>query len=262
MNNRIKDIEVASEFTNKKALLKLFVSGALGIPWWRHCLSSRQGIPGAPSPITFKKKSKINFLFYFIILNILLTACATPNIAPDPTPEPSVHPIATPKPPLPSANLTIGPRTKLAITVYDEPELTKEVVVAGDHTISYAFLGKISVKGLTASQVEGKLKRILAKDYLVDPHVQVQVKEWGYVYIFGKVQTPGLYPMVEGMSVLEAVVAAGGFSPEALRTTIQLVRTENHEKKLYALAIRDAGQGSLNLDTPIEVQPGDSIIVY
>ena len=68
---------------------------------------------------------------------------------------------------------------------------------------------------LTISQVEKTITDRYGKDYLVNPRVNVEVLNYRPFFILGEVKNPGSYPYVNGMTVLNAVALAGGYTPRA-----------------------------------------------
>lgn len=155
----------------------------------------------------------------------------------------------------------VGPHTKLLIMVYNEPDLTEEVMVQADGTIDYSYFGKIQVEGLTPQLVQEKIVLLLLKDYLTSPQVKVKVLEFGIAYVLGKVKNPGIIRLTEYQTALEGVVSAGGFSELAQRKQLQVVRTINGEKKTFLLSLKST-EGGVDLDDKsLTLIPGDTIIV-
>jgi len=155
----------------------------------------------------------------------------------------------------------VGPNTKLSISVYNEPDLTEEVVVLPDGMINYSYVGKIKVGGLSPKQIERKLYNLLDEEYLVFPQVTVKVKEWGIVYIFGKVKNPGILKVGEQQNALQMVAAAGGFGEGAKHKVIEVIRTENNEKKIFTLPLLETKGKGLELAKSLFLLPGDTLIV-
>lgn len=155
----------------------------------------------------------------------------------------------------------VGAHTLIAISVYNEPDLSREVMVASDGTVEYPYIGKISVKGLTARQIEQKLRTLLERDYLVHPQVTVEIKKFGQIYVFGKVMNPGIVGLKGEMTALEAVAEAGGFDQRAARDWLTVVRTVNGTKETFRLSLRETEAGSLDLSQSFRLLPQDTVIV-
>jgi polysaccharide export outer membrane protein len=110
----------------------------------------------------------------------------------------------------------IGKQDLLEIRVFELEELSQTVRVGGDGRISLPLLGKVTVAGMTTSEMEEQLERLLDPRYVVDPHVTVFVKEYvsTKVAISGAVQTPGRFEMIGPMTLLDMVSQAGGLQDD------------------------------------------------
>ena len=148
----------------------------------------------------------------------------------------------------------------MEITVYQELDLTKTVRVAPDGTISFPLLGSVSVAGLTAKELEDKLTELLAQDYLVNPQVSVLIKEYAKVFVSGQVLRPGAYELKSGLSIMEAITLAGGFTEKADPTRIKLDRKEKGAEKIIYIDGTEISE-KLQKDKDILLEPNDKITV-
>ncbi len=149
----------------------------------------------------------------------------------------------------------VNPGAVLDIAVYaaGEKELEFTATVAPDSTIVVPLAGTTRVGGLQASNIAERLQAILGKDYLVNPQVLVNVKEYGgRVLVWGEVRQPGLYSLGQGLSVLSAVMMAGGFTDFASAGKARIVRTRNGSSEVVRLDIgqilKGKGQDLVLLD--------------
>lgn len=146
----------------------------------------------------------------------------------------------------------LGPGDKLRITVFGEDDLSGDYSVTSNGDLSLPLLGDVPAVGRSASTLQGDvIKRLTEGGYMVDPRVSVEVLNYRPYYILGEVEKSGEFPYVSGLSGLQAVAIAGGFSYRANR------------KKLF---IRHAGETvekeyNLNSDQPVWILPGDTIRV-
>ncbi len=151
----------------------------------------------------------------------------------------------------------------LSISVFDEPDLSlDEVRVATTGVISFPLLGEVKVVGLTATQVEQQLKKMLLDGYLKHPKVTVSIKEYRLFYVHGEVKSPGGYNYQDGLTVRKAVVLAGGFTERASKEKITLVTENNAAASRGAEGSAnslDKGMTKVDLNHP--VRPGDVITV-
>ena len=111
----------------------------------------------------------------------------------------------------------IGAGDKLEIAVFGHDDLSKIVEVRADGTINFPMIGDVPVAGRTVSEVDEAITRVLGKDYLVDPQVSVDIKEYQsqWVTILGEVRTPGRYFLKRNMRLIDLLAEAGGATKEA-----------------------------------------------
>ena len=116
----------------------------------------------------------------------------------------------------------------LRITVFGEPELSiKRVRLNDAGTFSYPFLGEISAKGLTPSQLEKVIVDGLKQGYLIDPKVSLSQIEYRAFYINGEVTKPGSYPFVPGLTLEKAIALGGGLTERASIKRVTIVRGDS-----------------------------------
>ena len=112
----------------------------------------------------------------------------------------------------------IGPRDVMTISIYAGGEKQQEssLTVSAQGTINAPFIGSIMAGGLTPTQLEKRIAAPLARDYFVDPKVNVQIAQYHSLqyYITGAVKLPGLYNMTSETTLLVLIAKAGGLSPE------------------------------------------------
>jgi polysaccharide export outer membrane protein len=132
-------------------------------------------------------------------------------------------PCAAQAPPAPvqsgdvQANYVVGPEDVLAVTVFNETQLSGRYRVENDGHFSYPFLGRIKAGGATLAEVASTLKSRLADGYLRNPQVTVEVEQFRSqsVFVIGEVRTPGKYMLSGAVSLIEALAQAGSVTPQA-----------------------------------------------
>lgn len=144
------------------------------------------------------------------------------------------------------------------ITVFGESDLSVSTRVSRDGTINYPLLGNIKVSELTARQLEAYIVGLLKKDFLVDPQVNVIIKEYSKISLLGEVKLPGSYQLKERMTLTQALALAGGFTQEANLNLIQIMRTSGNKKETFTV---DLDKIMKKVEPDIEVRPQDTIIV-
>src|SRR5690606_12102696 len=128
-------------------------------------------------------------------------------------------PVAGPPPTVDLADETsLAPGDVFEIRVYGEDGMTAKYQVAPDGTIRFPFLGVVHVAGKEASTVAHEIAEGLKNGgYLKEPHVSIflDASSSKRVSVLGAVAKPGILPIVPGMTVVQAVSQAGGFTPLA-----------------------------------------------
>ena len=82
--------------------------------------------------------------------------------------------------------------------------------------ISLPLVGQVKAAGKTIPALEKELSKRLSKNYQTPPQVTITlsaVREGtgSQVFITGEVNKPGPYPLMPGMSVMQAITMSGGF---------------------------------------------------
>src|SRR5262245_45222292 len=125
--------------------------------------------------------------------------------------------LTTPPVPVVSPEHPVGAEDLLEISVFEIPDLNRTVRISERGTISLPLLGEMEVKGLTAMQLEGRLREALSEKYLEDPQVSVFVREFGSKKdsVTGAGGRPGVYQMLGPRTLLQVLSEAGGLGKEA-----------------------------------------------
>lgn len=118
-----------------------------------------------------------------------------------------------------SSEYVVGPQDRLAITVFDEPSLTKTVTVDGTGEFDFPYIGKVKAAGLSVRAIEADLKKRLGPPtgVLVAPQVSIEVETYRsqVVYVNGQVHNPGAVPLKGNMTIMDILAAAGSVTAEA-----------------------------------------------
>ena len=134
-------------------------------------------------------------------------------------PSPSATaPVPTPAPePAISPEYRVGPGDVMEITVFGNDDLSRLSTVQTNGTVALPLLGEVAIAGLTVSEIQRKLTSLLARDYLVNPQVEVKVKEYQsqFVSVVGEVNSPGRKPLRGRTRLIDVLLEAGGFTPRA-----------------------------------------------
>src|SRR6195256_3153615 len=153
--------------------------------------------------------------------------------------------------PLTAASLgesyVLGPMDRIRLKVYGEPDIAGEYEVDSNGQVSIPLAGHIGAAGLTTKQLERSIASALSKGIVRDPRVNVEIALYRPYYILGEVKKGGEYPYRLGLTVMDAVASAGGFTYRANENKVYLRRSGAGVEEVHAL------------DAPVPVFPGDNI---
>ena len=143
----------------------------------------------------------------------------------------------------------LGAGDLIKVEIYNQADLSGEYNISGSGVLSMPLIGLITVKGLTINELENLIVSKLSPDYLLNPRVSIQVLNYRPFYILGEVAEPMAYSYVDGMTYLNAVAIAGGYTYRAKKGYVYVIRGNDTEKN------------ELKLEMDQKVMPGDMIRV-
>ena len=160
-----------------------------------------------------------------------------------------------------AAEYFVGPGDVLNITVYDNDDLETMVRVGDNGNIIFPLLGQVEVSNLSISQVSDKITQLLADGYLVNPQVNVFVKEFRSkkVVVLGRVRSPGVIELSRPISFLELVSKAGGLEKDA-GDTATVKRKEKGKDALIVVDLVSLLEGG-DLTQNVPILDGDTVVI-
>lgn len=155
----------------------------------------------------------------------------------------------------------LRPGDVLEVSVWKEADLIREVLVRPDGGISFPLAGDLNAAGLSVEQVKAEIAQRLEK-FIPDPEVSVAVKQLNgnVVYVIGKVNKPGIFPVFGTVDVMQALSMAGGTATFAKVNDIQVLRRQGETQQAIPFRYADVESGR-NLDQNIILAPGDVVVV-
>jgi polysaccharide export outer membrane protein len=147
----------------------------------------------------------------------------------------------------PADSYVLGPNDRVRLKVYGEPDIAGEYEIDSTGQVSIPLAGHIKAAGLTTRQLERSIRSALSKGIVRDARVNVEIALYRPYYILGEVKKGGEYPYRLGLTVMDAVASAGGFTYRANENKVYLRRSGAGVEETHAL------------DAPIPVFPGDNI---
>jgi polysaccharide export outer membrane protein len=170
---------------------------------------------------------------------------------------------ADPKPPSPTPSRSaleyrVGAGDVLEINVFGNDDLSRTPTIQPSGVIALPLLGEVPVAGLSVAEVQRKLTTLLARDFLVNPQVEVKVKEYQsqFVSVVGEVNNPGRKPLRGRTRLIDVLVEAGGFKPTASGEVVIARAEGTFEGGSSTMKIRLGGQmptaqDQINLELPL-----------
>ncbi|MBK5961162.1 polysaccharide biosynthesis protein [Rhodoplanes elegans] len=149
----------------------------------------------------------------------------------------------------PDPPYTLDAGDRLRVVVYGQEGLTNTYAVDAAGRITLPLIGGVAARGRTTAELARVIAARLRDGYIREPHVAVEVESYRPFFILGEVAFPGQYPFVAHLTAETAVAIAGGFTPRAYRTEIEITRP--------------TPQGPVRLKGPplTPVRPGDTVVV-
>ena len=161
---------------------------------------------------------------------------------------------------VPALASTLGPGDVIEVRVYREPEISGIYQVGSDGEITFPLCQRVEVAALTANDAADHIRSCLAAGFMRDPQVTVVVREYNSkkIFIFGEVQKPGTFTYQDGMSVIQAVTLAGGFTRTAAQNSTSVTRRVKGQETKVKIPVQDIALGKAPNFT---LEPGDIVFV-
>lgn len=155
----------------------------------------------------------------------------------------------------------LQPGDLITVSVWKEQDLQSEVLVRPDGGFSFPLAGEVDAVGKTVEEIRLVLVERL-KRYIPTPVVTVAVKQIGgnRVYVVGRVNHAGDFPLSSPLDVMQAIALAGGTTPFASINDIVILRRQNGEQKALHFHYSDVARGR-ELSQNVLLQSGDTVVV-
>lgn len=187
----------------------------------------------------------------------LAQGCAshTASVAPVSEADPALTELPKPE------SYKLGPGDHIAIRVWRQDDLTMDVYIAPDGTITYPLIGRIQAAGLTYPDLIAALTKAIST-YYEAPQVTVNVLDVQNqkVMVVGEVTTPSVLQLTSEMTILEALTLAGGLNQYARTSNVLLIRGGIDKPALYTVDVH-ALITEGKMDQLVYLQRGDIVVV-
>ena len=155
----------------------------------------------------------------------------------------------------------LQPGDLLTVSVWKEPDLSIDLLVRPDGGISMPLAGEIAAAGHSVEEVRTVIDQRL-RPFLSKPVVTLIVKQTlgNQIFVIGKVNHPGPYPLNRPVDVVQALSLAGGVTPFAAVNDIRILRRDGARQITMSFHYSDIEHGR-NLQQNILLQSGDTVVV-
>lgn len=163
-------------------------------------------------------------------------------------------------PPPAHGSSSLGAGDVIEVRVYQEPELSGVYQVGRDGDVIFPLCQRVTLSGLSPNAAAEKLRQCLADGFMRDPQVSVLVKEYNSkkVFVFGEVQKPGTFVYEDGMTIVQAVTIAGGFTKTASQNSTSVTRIVKGQEVKVKVNVQDIALGKA---PNFALEPGDIVYV-
>jgi polysaccharide export outer membrane protein len=156
----------------------------------------------------------------------------------------------------------IGPGDVLHLFVWREADLTREITVRLDGVVTVPLLGDVAAGGRSPQELATQLREKLAR-YLEAPIVTVSVSQANSsrIYVVGMVNKPGVYPLTQPTTVLQALAVAGGFKEFARTGDIVVIRQAAAGSQTAIPVDYKKVEAGRDLAQNVALRSGDTVVV-
>lgn len=159
---------------------------------------------------------------------------------------------------------------RIAVSVWQDPKLDREVVVRPDGAISFPLAGHVPAAGSSLQSLESRLRQRLGKLYTEKLDITAALVERGQakeeeldettIYVTGEVRNPGQFVLKKDTTVLQAIALSGGLGPFAAKKRIQVRRQIKGGDVVLPFNFKEVESGR-NLVSDIFLKEGDVVFV-
>jgi polysaccharide export outer membrane protein len=205
-------------------------------------------------------KLRVFFILAFLAPTLVLNA-QDKDAAGKPADAPAQPTVALPAvtAAAPADTYIIGPSDVLTVSVWKEATMSGSLLVRPDGMISMPLLGDVQASGLTPLELGDQIA-VKLKKYIQDPKVNVVITAINSkkVFLLGEFSKKGSIEMTPGMTLLQAIASAGGFTEFANQKKVYILRDEGGKRVRIPVQYKEALKGNSELD--LVLKPGDTIV--
>ncbi|MDD5173556.1 MAG: polysaccharide export protein [Candidatus Omnitrophica bacterium] len=157
----------------------------------------------------------------------------------------------------------VGVGDILEISVLQPEPIMNLSPVASDGTITFPYIGSVSVKGMLLGDVQNDIQARLADGYMKYPVVSVTLKESRSrkFFVYGEVMRPGTFPLEDNTTVLKAISIAGGMTKFGSASRVKILRPYKDKPGYESIKVNMGAAMKGSADSDVVIQPEDIVVV-
>lgn len=142
------------------------------------------------------------------------------------------------------------------------PEFSERVQIRPDGFVSLPLLGEVHMAGETVEGLSQRLQKAYAP-HLVQPQLTIQVRSYAdrKVFVGGEVGRPGMLPLVNTKTVLEAIIEAGGMKESAKKGIVTVIRRNQRGEPAQFHVTLAAKSQNTPTAAAFQLEPLDVVVV-
>jgi polysaccharide export outer membrane protein len=150
----------------------------------------------------------------------------------------------------------------LNIRIYDQDAISTHCRVSPDGKIAVPLVGEIEARGLTPAALAAQIAARL-KPFIVAPSVTITLEEAQppRISLVGEVVHPGVFPVVPGTGIVQALALAGGLTEYASHDGVFVLRPRPAKRPLRIRIAYDDVTRGIGRGAAFQLQPGDTVVV-
>ena len=156
---------------------------------------------------------------------------------------------------------TLVPGDVIGVRVFDEPDLSiDEIALDNAGNVTLPLVGEVRAVGLSAAEFAAAVEAAYASNYLRDPRVSVIVKQGRgrTIAVEGEVEQPGVFPFVEGQTLLSALALARSPTDTAKLDEVMIFRSVDGQRTAGRFDLQAIRSGRM---PDVALVPGDVVVV-
>jgi polysaccharide biosynthesis/export protein len=203
---------------------------------------------------SFKLKALLQWGLASLAVILLVTGCRSPD------PAAALAQAPMPQSTQPTGTVRLHPGDVVQFVFPGAPSLNTTERVRLDGHLSLPLIGEVAASGKTPAALQEELAKLYEKHLQVNEVLVLMASSSASVFVGGAVTRPGRIAMERPMTVLDAIMEAGGFDPKRANVKkVSVLRQQQGKYLKRTLNLKPVLQGE-NVE-PFPLQPFDVVFV-